>query len=70
MDHKIFHEKFLLLEERLNLDEFEIDNIPVWELIRPHVYSKIRHKIFNVNLLEILVNIVTNLVTPDNGNHS
>lgn len=49
LTHKELLEQFIFFEDENNLIEWEIDNIPIWELIRMNVFTDLKEKLVNKN---------------------
>lgn len=49
LTHKELLEQFIFFENDNNLIEWDIDNIPIWELIRMNVFTDLKDKLVNKN---------------------
>ncbi|WP_321290261.1 hypothetical protein [uncultured Sunxiuqinia sp.] len=50
MTHKTLLEEFLTFEKENNLFKWEIDNVPIWELLRMSVFTDLKNKLVNENI--------------------
>ncbi len=73
MTHKQLLEDFLELEDKLNLFEWQINEIPIWEFIRVNVFTELRNNLIdnvkniysrkNKNSIKAILDFVTNILS-------